>query len=167
MTTKFYSLMSRSSIELCKTKICFIIARILEFDLLFSYVVNGAYTLKMPLDDRVSMLFNLYNFQGGQYKKMGDRKLDRYCETMYVDNLKSYFEKFQASTTNPTPWKACPFPPGRNEVKNYLFEENGILPPYIPGGEKWKAEVRFFHNDSVLGGYDLYAIIRNDEKLLG
>ena len=141
--------------------------RIFKVDILFSYVVNGVYTLKMPLDDSLSVSMNLYNFQGGQYKKMFDRKLDHYCKSMYKDEIKPHYEKFQASTTNPTPWKACPFPPGKNEVKNYLIEENGLLPPYIPGGEKWKADIRFLKNDVELGGYNVYAIIRSDEKLLG
>lgn len=139
----------------------------MKYNSFFSYVINGGYTLKMPLDDSVNVVLNIYNFQGGQYKKMGDKKIDRYCESMYRNEFKSGYEKFQASTTNPTPWKACPFPPGKNEVKNYLLEDSSLLPAYIPGGEKWKVEVRFLQNDIELGGYDVYAIIRSDEKLLG
>lgn len=54
-----------------------------------------------------------------------------------------------------------------NEVHNFNVEDNGTLPPYIPGGEKWRADVRFIQDGVELGGYNLYAIIRSEKKLLG
>ena len=114
----------------------------------------------------MSMEVSGFNFQAGQYKKLVEKKFEKYCETMYQESFKFYYEQFQSSTDHPTPWKACPFPAGENEVHNFLIEDIGLLPPYIPGSEKWRADIRFFKNDKVVGGYNVYGIIRNEEKIL-
>lgn len=87
---------------------------------------------------------------------------------MYQPHFKSFFEKAHEHATKKVAWKTCPYPKGPNEVKDYLIDNvDALLPPYIPGSEKWKFEMRFFKNNVDQGGYNLYAIIRNEKSLLG
>jgi hypothetical protein len=107
------------------------------------------------------------NFQGNQYKKMFEKDLGLFCDALYQDFFKANYEGFVSRTISKVPWKTCPYPAGPDEVTNWLIDDVGdALPPYIPGGEKWKAEVRFYEKEIVLGGYNLFAIIRNDQSLL-
>jgi hypothetical protein len=130
-------------------------------------VVNGNFTVKQPMGDDLDMYGAGLNFQGNQYKKMFDKRLDKFCTTYYIDIYKAYFEDYQAHTTNPVPWKTCPYPAGSNEVKNFFVEDDGLLlPPYIPGSEKWKAEIRFLRDEIILGGFNIYGIIRSEESIL-
>lgn len=108
------------------------------------------------------------NLQGGQYKMMMDRSFDHLCDILYLEQNRVFFENYQAHTKQPVAWKTCPYPAGTNEVKNFLVEDNGnYLPPYVPGGEKWKIEMRFLKNGIVLGGYNMYGILRNLNSLVG
>ena len=103
-----------------------------------------------------------FNLQGGQYKQMIEKSFEHMCDALYIEVHKSFFERYQEHTTNPVPWKTCPYPAGSNEVNNFLVEDTGnILPPYIPGNEKWKIEARFLREGKTLGGYNIYAILRN------
>lgn len=105
--------------------------------------------------------------QGGQYKQMVDKKFTNFCNTLYMEGSKAFFENYQAHTTNPVPWKTCPYPAGSNEVKNFHVEDSELLlPPYIPGGEKWKIEMRFLRKGEILGGYNIFATLRSAESLL-
>lgn len=105
--------------------------------------------------------------QGGQYKQMVDKKVTNFCTSLYVEPSKPIFENYQSHTTNPVAWKTCPYPAGSNEVKDFYVEDSELLlPPYIPGGEKWKIEMRFSRKGEVLGGYNLYASLRSEESLL-
>jgi hypothetical protein len=107
------------------------------------------------------------NFQGNQYKKIFDKTVYTICDSLYVDIHKDYFEKYQAHLSNPVAWKTCPYPAGSSEVNNLVADDFGnLLPPYIPGGEKWKFEVRFIRDGVALGGYNLYGIIRTEKSLL-
>ena len=129
--------------------------------------MNGKYTLKIPLDDSLSLTVVFMNFRGGQYKLFAEKFIPKYCETLYIEEFKEYYESFQSSLTYPQPWKACPYLPGKNEVNNFVAYDKGVFPPYIPGGEKWRIDVRFKKGDEVLGGYNVYILVRNDESLLG
>ena len=114
------------------------------------------------------MIVTVKNFRGGNYKKLFEKFIPNYCECVYVEEFKEYYESFQAALTLPQLWKACPYLAGKNEVHNFYASDNGFLPPYIPGGsEKWRLDVRFFKGDVVLGGYNLYVLVRNQESLLG
>ena len=42
---------------------------------------------------------------------------------------------------------------------NLGVPETKLLPPYLPGGPKWKFEVRFFKGDKQIGGFDVFATI--------
>lgn len=107
------------------------------------------------------------NFQGGQYKKLAEKSIDNICKNLYNETLLEQFEHFQASQKTPVPWKTCPYPTGPNEIINYYTDAGSMLPAYIPGGEKWKLEIRFSKDGEVLGGYNIYALVRNEKSLLG
>lgn len=122
----------------------------------------------MPLDDSFSGMGTGLNFQGGQYKKIGDKQLDTLCTTLYNETYRVAFEDFQTYQKYPVAWKTCPYPAGPNEIMDFCIEDYGsMLPPYIPGGEKWKLEVRLLKDGKVLGGYNLYLILRTEKSLLG
>lgn len=111
---------------------------------------------------------NGLNFQGGQYKKMFDKEIEDPVTTLYnVTKFQSYFENFQKSQKVQIPWDTNPYPSGDNEITNLAVEDYGsMLPPYLPGGEKWKFEVRYSKNDEVIGGMNVYATIRDQRSLL-
>jgi hypothetical protein len=120
------------------------------------------------MDNDLEVYMSGLNLQGGQYKLMLEKSFEHFCDTFYMDPHENFYEEYQEHTKNPVPWKTCPYPAGPNEVTNFLFEDNGnLLPPYIPGNEKWKIEVRILREGKVLGGYNIYAILRNVNTLLG
>lgn len=133
-----------------------------------SYVLNGKYTIKTGFDDTFSGSGAGLNFQGGQYKKIADKTVDKICATLYNETFREYYENFQASQKNPVPWNTCPYPTGPNEINDYYVEDYGsMLPAYVPGSEKWKLEVRILKEKAILGGYNLYFILRSERSLLG
>lgn len=108
------------------------------------------------------------NLQGGQYKQMVEKEFKNFCETLYMEGSKTFFEHYQSHTTNPVAWKTCPYPAGTNEVKNFYVDDRFLLlPPYIPGSEKWKVGMRFSRDGEILGGYNIFALLRNEASLLG
>lgn len=107
------------------------------------------------------------NLQGGQYKKMFEKNYDHFCDIFYAPEHKVYYEDYQSHVTDPVPWNTCPYPSGPGEVTNYLLDgADNILPPYMPGNEKWKLVVRMLRDGKVLGGYDFYVIFRNMKTLI-
>lgn len=120
----------------------------------------------MPLDDDIDMTIEAFNFQGGQYKKMLDKRFDKFCKSLYVEVIKGPYAKFYDSSTIKLPFGTCPYPEGKNEITNLIFDDEGMLPPYIPGGEKWRVDLRFVNKEEVFGGYNVYAMIRNEQSLL-
>lgn len=129
--------------------------------------MNGNYTILMPIDDSFDGMMEASNFQGGQYKKMGDRAFPRICESLYNDSIRSYWDDFQASQLHPVPWKTCPYPTGRNEITNFLISDYAdFLPPYVPGSEKWRVDVYYTKNGEIYGGFRLFLIFRNHNSLL-
>lgn len=115
-----------------------------------------------------TVLAAAYNFQGGQYKKYGEKTFDTECTTLYNDTFQEQFEKFQSCQKYPVEWKTCPYPTGPNEIRDYFVDDyTSMLPPYIPGGEKWKLEYKVLKDDELLGGANLYLTLRNEKSLLG
>lgn len=39
------------------------------------------------------------------------------------------------------------------------------LPPYVPGGERWRIDGWFSLNETVIGGIHFYGILRDNQKL--
>ena len=122
--------------------------------------------MKVPLGDEIDMKIEAFNFQGGQYKKMGDKKLDKFCLSLYQDSFEKPYKQYYDAITVKVPFGTCPYPAGINEINNMMIEEDGFLPKYVPGGEKWRIDVRFLKKGEVLGGYNVYALLRSEESLL-
>lgn len=120
----------------------------------------------MPIDDSHSASGAALNFQGNQYKKMGDKQIDHLCTFVYNETFREYYEDFMTFVTHPVPWKTCPYPAGPNEIKNYFIKDYEMMPAYIPGNEKWKVEVRLIKDGEILGGYNGYGILRNQASLM-
>ncbi|CAO1349063.1 unnamed protein product [Diamesa tonsa] len=132
-----------------------------------SYVLNGKYQLKMDMGDDIIMLVEGFNFQGGQYKKMGEKLIDQgLCKALYVDAFKSEYMKFHDASSVQVPYGTCPFPAMNNTLTNLMFSDNGLTPPYIPGGEKWRIDLKYFIDKEVVGGYHIYGLVRNQNSLL-
>lgn len=107
------------------------------------------------------------NLQGNQYKLMIEKNFDHFCDILYLEAHRSFINRYQNHMKFPVPWRTCPYPEGDNEVTNFLVEDTGnVLPPYVPGNEKWKVEMRFSRQGKVLGGYNLYAILRSMDTIL-
>lgn len=130
--------------------------------------MSGKYSFNAPVDDSYVISAAGFNLQGGEYRKMIEKFIETPCTSLYIEPYRQYFEKYQAAQKYPVAWKTCPYPPGPNELKNFLFEDYGsLLPPYIPGGEKWRFEIRHFVNNEMLGGFNAYVILRSEQSLLG
>ena len=156
----------KNSTVQCKLQKLLIIFQIPNTNSVHSFVVSGKYNLKMSLDDEIDIKVEAFNFQGGQYKKMVEKQLNQFCTTLYIDAFKEAHSVFYEASSLQVPFYTCPFPAGENEITNLMIDEKGMLPPYIPGGEKWRIDVRFLKNAEVLGGYNVYGLIRSDESLL-
>lgn len=110
----------------------------------FSYVVNGKYNLLMSLDDSVDILVEAFNFQGGQYKKIAERKLEKLCKVLYQETIRKSYEDAKKYAHVKIPFGTCPYPAGRNGFTNLMMYDDGsLLPPYMPGGEKWLFTLKF------------------------
>jgi Protein of unknown function (DUF1091) len=134
----------------------------------FSYVLNGKYTIKIPLGDNINMQMAALNYNGGGYKMIAEKTFEGFCRSLYNDTIREYYEEFQEYQEVNIPWKTCPYPTGTNVLTNYVFQDYGdYLPPYLPGSEKWKVEIRYVEKGEVLGGYNIYAIMRNMRSLMG
>jgi hypothetical protein len=129
--------------------------------------LDGNYTVLTAIDDTFNVTETAFNFQGNQYKKMGDANLNNLCTLVYNENVREYFEDFQRHQKYPVEWKTCPYSTGPNEIKNYMIKDYAdLLPPYVPWNEKWKVEIRFIDGEELLGGFNIYAILRNHNTLM-
>lgn len=134
----------------------------------FRYVINGKYVFKAALDDTYTVSVACLNFNSGQYKKIMEKTMEKLCESTYDETYREYYETYQKSLKYPVAWKTCPFPTGPNEIINYYLEDVGsLLPAYLPGGEKWKVEMRISKDGEVLGGWDAFILLRSEKSLLG
>lgn len=107
------------------------------------------------------------NHQGGSYKHMVDKEFSDYCATVYKTAYQAVFENYQSHTDKPVAFNTCPYPAVTQDLRNFHLEDKaGLLPPYVSGSEKWKVTIRFSRNGTVLGGYDLYASLRNNDTMM-
>lgn len=98
---------------------------------------------------------------------MGEKDLGKCCEALYQDAFETTFNDVFEHARVKVPWKTCPYPKGENELKNYLLKNiQDLLPPYLPGGEKWQIQLRLYKGGEVLGGYNIFALLRNEQSLL-
>lgn len=123
--------------------------------------------MKQDLGEDIDVEIAFLNLQGGQYKQMMEKSFTNFCRSLYMETSKTFFENYQAHTIKPVAWKTCPYPAGQNEVKNFHVSDGlFMIPPYLPGSEKWKVELKLTRGEEVLGGYNLYAILRSEHSLL-
>lgn len=108
------------------------------------------------------------NFQGNQYKMIFEKNFGKFCDAIYSSNdVKTILEDVHNHAAVKVPTDTCPYPKGPNEIKSYLlkgFEK--LLPPYMPGGEKWQFQLRFIKDGEIMGGYNFYVLIRTQESLI-
>jgi hypothetical protein len=98
---------------------------------------------------------------------MFERSFNNLCTIGYNDTYRDNFEFFQSHQKIEVPWKTCPYPTGPNELKNYLAKDYAeFLPEYMPGSEKWKISLQFLENEEAVGGFNIYAILRNQKSLM-
>jgi hypothetical protein len=115
----------------------------------------------------VSVSGTALNFQGNQYKKIFDKTINNLCTLMYNETFREYFDDFQRHQKYPVESKTCPYPTGPNEIKNFMFQDYGnLLPPYVPGNEKWKLEIRYIYGEEILGSFNFYGLLRNQKSLM-
>lgn len=114
----------------------------------------------------MDMLLQGFNLQGGQYKMIAEKKLDNFCKSIYIDAVKSEYEKYYEASVPSIPFGTCPYPAGDYVITNLLLNDIGILPPYIPGGEKWRLDFRYYQGEQMVGGYDVYALVRNEKSIM-
>lgn len=98
---------------------------------------------------------------------MGDKSLGELCTNLYNESFREGFEQFQKHQKYPVTWLTCPYPSGPNEIYDFMIDDYAkYLPPYIPGSEKWRIEVRFEKDNVTIGGANAYGILRNNRSLL-
>lgn len=120
----------------------------------------------MSADNDIDVSVEAYNLQGGQYKKIFNKRLDKFCLTMWNEAYKSYYDKFNDALSVRVPWATCPYPKVNNTLTNLIISNEGALPPYVPGGEQWRINVRYIKAEEILGGYNLYMLLRSEQSIL-
>jgi Protein of unknown function (DUF1091) len=133
----------------------------------FRYALDGTYEILTAIDNRINGSASALNFQGNQYKKLFDKTINNLCTLIYNETFREYFDDFQRHQKYPVKVNTCPYPTGPNEIKNFRIQDYGdLLPAYVPGSEKWKLEIRFIDGEEVLGGYNLFVLLRNQKSLM-
>ena len=95
-------------------------------------MLTGKYTIKQEIDDKFSAVSAAFNLQGGQYKKLGEKRVDKLCETLYDgDQYEEMYNDFQVTSDKPIPFRTCPYPAGTYEITNLFIEDKGRLPAYV------------------------------------
>jgi hypothetical protein len=129
--------------------------------------LNGKFILKRDLDNEMTLKLAALNFQGNQYKQMFDKDFGKFCDVLYDDKVEDKYNNLHKHFEVKVPWKTCPYPKGPNEITNFMIDDFADqLPPYLPGSEKWQIQVRFLLSEEVLGGYNVFAIIRTEKSLM-
>lgn len=107
-----------------------------------------------------------FNLQGGQYKQMIEKNLGNFCDFFYSDAHKDMYDDVITHYEPFVPFGTCPFPKGQYTVKNYRLKGvEDMIPPYVPGSEKWKAIAEFQLNGTRLGGMTFYGTLINDKNV--
>jgi hypothetical protein len=107
------------------------------------------------------------NMQGGNYKKTLEGSMNEICKNGYNETFRPYFDNLQSAQTPKVAWKTCPYPANKYELKNFRFEDYGsLLPPYLPGSERWQLQIRYAREGEVYGGFNMYVTMRNKQSLL-
>lgn len=110
--------------------------------------------------------FEAFNLSGGQYKKIFGNIFGPFCDFVYSKNIEKEFKAALAKSNSTTAYGTCPIPPQTFEVIDYAPEGAGdVIPPYMPGNERWKVDLWGTKNGEVVSGFRVYAILRDEQKL--
>lgn len=122
----------------------------------------------IDLDDSINIIVQALNFQGNQYKRIFEKDFGTFCTTLYgSETWHKNFDEFHKHSKLEVPWETCPYPTGKNELKDYVLEdETNLLPEYVPGNEKWQIDIGFAKAGDILGGVRLFVILRNQKSLM-
>jgi hypothetical protein len=63
--------------------------------LVYRLALSGKFILKLDFDNEITIKVFALNFQGSQYKKMFDKDFGKFCEAVYDEQLKTYYNKVQ------------------------------------------------------------------------
>ena len=96
---------------------------------------------------------------------MFEKDLGPLCDFLYQPTIEDWFKNLHNHMKVNVPFGTCPYPKGENEITNFLIKDDGLLPPYVPGNERWKVEVRFAR-EKILGGYDVIGLLRTQKSLM-
>ncbi|CRL03059.1 CLUMA_CG016218, isoform A [Clunio marinus] len=124
-----------------------------------AYVINGNGSLHKPLGYDVNVNMTGFYFEAGEYK-IYSSKTTSFCEFKILPGHKEVLEDFEAHTTNPVPWDACPYPAMDKQIINYALKKEhfNFIPPGLPG-EQWRFNFRFSQNGTDFGGFNIYLIL--------
>jgi hypothetical protein len=115
----------------------------------------------------VNVGFKAFNHNAGQYKLIFQRNLGPFCDAMYEEHLKQTYIELESTVNDSIPYKTCPVKPKGYRVTNYAPKNLGdYLPQYVPGGERWMLNFYYEKNQEILGGWNIYALLRNNQSLL-
>jgi hypothetical protein len=132
------------------------------------YVATGVFKAQQ-LDNSLKVGFKAYNMAGGDYRMMFQRLLGPFCDMFYEDHMRPTIEEFFAATNlSYWTWGMCPLPSAVGFVKDYVPSQIGnYLPPYLPGGEKWKCTLYLEDaSNTTIGGITIYASLRSNYSLM-
>jgi hypothetical protein len=129
-------------------------------------VFDGSYTVKQDIHNDMYFHVSAFNLQGGQYKLMIEKDLGNVCDFVYSEDHKQIYGDLMSHHEPSVPFNTRPFPRGQFTIKNYLIKGiNEMIPPYVPGSEKWKALVEYRLNETILGGATFYTTLINDKNM--
>ena len=127
---------------------------------------DGSYTQKINGSNDITLHCYGYNFQGGQYKLMVEKHLGQLCDFFFNEMHKEVWEDVMNHSDKFIPGKTCPFPAGLYTIRNYMLKGLvEMIPPYVPGSEKWKGVAEYRLNETVLGGMTFYFTLINDKNM--
>jgi hypothetical protein len=86
---------------------------------------------------------------------MVEKDLGPFCDTFYLEAHRKIYESFYGYFSPNVIFGTCPFPAGNYSMSDYPFSEEDfekLVPPYIPGSEKWRIFLKLSINGTAKGG---------------
>lgn len=138
------------------------------FNFSLRHVISGNYTIKEDVGNENTVHVSGFNFQGGQYKLMVEKSLGQFCDIFYAEPHREVYESFSDYYTPNVEFGTCPFPANNYSMRDYLISNEKfekLIPPYIPGSEKWKIVFKVLLDGKVRGGNVFYVTIRHEDRM--
>lgn len=84
-----------------------------------AYVLTGDFTIKEDISDGdLTTLSEGFNFNAGQYKKIGDKRLENLCTILNQEKFKDTYLDVKSHSNIPD-WGTCPIPAVRAEKEAF------------------------------------------------